>query len=339
MSTSPEIIEGHSESAAPAVADVSQAPPEKDAYFKKADGTPVTGIVRGADGKFQKAEAKPEEPAKTEADKPADEPKAKPAEPEKKPEDEKQKSIGEAWREVKEAKRHAAAARAEAERAVAEANKLKAELEAEKAEMRANFRGWIGKQNLSLRQLIEEDLKEQDEDPNQKELRALKSELAAIKAERDEEKRAKTQQTEQMSLAEERQQIAEYLGNAADEYPYIAAYGAATAAQEIHSAFYAHLRETGEHLDVFALFKQAEDILADNAARLAAVKRDNGTPPAAAVDTAAGAQSSDGKRVAEEPGEGTKTLTNRTVATTASGARALTREERLSRAAARLELR
>jgi hypothetical protein len=321
-------------------ADVSQAPPEKDAYFKKADGTPVTGIVRGADGKFQRAEGKTEEPAKTETEKPAEEtPKAKPVEPEKKPAEERDKTIGDAWREVKEAKRHAAAARAEAERAVAEANKLKAELEAERAEVRGNFRGWLSKQNLSLRQLIEEDLKEQDEDPTQRELRALKTELASLKAERESEKKARTEQTEQVSLAEERQQIADYLAGASEEYPYIAAYGAETAAREIHSAFYAHLRETGEHLDVFALFKQAEGILADNAARLAAVKRDNGTPPAEAVDTAAGAQSSDGKRVAEEPGEGTKTLTNRTAATTASGARALTRDERIARAAARLELR
>jgi hypothetical protein len=326
-------------------ADVSQAPPEKDAYFKKADGTPVTGIVRGADGKFQRAESKTEEPAKTEAEKPAEEaPKAKPVEPEKKPAEEREKSIGEAWREVKEARREAAVARADAERAVAEANKLKAELEAERAEVRGNFRGWLSKQNLSLRQLIEEDLKEQDEDPTQRELRSLKAELASLKAERESEKKARTEQTEQVSLAEERQQIADYLAGASEEYPYIAAYGAETAAREIHSAFYAHLRETGEHLDVFALFKQAEGILADNAARLAAVKAagaqsSDGKRVAEEPDTAAGAQSSDGKRVAEEPDAGTKTLTNRTAATTASGARALTRDERIARAAARLELR
>lgn len=338
MSTTPDIVPAETETGAP-LPDISQAPAEKDAYFKKADGTPVTGLVRGPDGKFQKAEGSETPEAKAD-EKPAQEPaKAKPAEPEKKPEDEKQKSIGEAWREVKEVKRAAAARLAEAERAIADAKREREAIEAEKAEMRSNFRGWIGKQNLSLRQLIEEDLKEQDEDPNQRELRSLKAKLEALEAEREAEKKAKAEQSETVSAEQERAQIGEYLGGKSDEYPYIAAYGAERAAHEIQSAFYTHLRETGERLDVFAMFEQAEGILADNAARLAAVKRDNGTQPAEAVATAAGAQSSNGKQVAEEPGEQVRTLTNRTAATTASGARPMTREERLRAAAAKLELR
>jgi hypothetical protein len=339
MSTTPDIVPAETETGAP-IPDVSQAPAEKDAYFKKADGTPVTGLVRGPDGKFQKAEGSEATEAKAD-EKPAEAPaKAKPEEPAKKTEDEKrQQSIGDAWREVKEAKRSAASARAQAEAAIAEATKLRESLEAEAKEMRGNFRGWIAKQNLSLRELIEEDLKEQDADPRDKTLRELRAELDALKAERDEEKQAKGKQTEELSIAQEREQIGGYLAEKAEEFPYIAAYGAETAAREIQSAFYAHLKETGEHLDVFAMFDQAESILADNAARLAAVKQGHGSQTTEVSAQAAGAQSSDGKRVAEEPGERIQTLTNRSAAQTASGARPQTREERLAAAASRLQLR
>lgn len=309
-----------------------QAPPvpeeaAEQPYFVKKDGTPVTGRKRGPDGKFlpaPPAEAKAAE-AKTETA-PALEPK---------PEEEKQQRIGDAWREVKQARRELAARQASFESQQAEIARERESIAAERAEMRANLRGWLSKQGLSFRQLVEEDLKEQDQDPRERELRELRAEIQALKEDTDSRKKRETEAEKAAARQQELTEVAGMVEQNADQFPYLAAYGADRAAQELQAHFYHHLETTGERLDVFALFEQANQILADNARRLAAVG--NGKQVAEEPVTAARAESRVGSRVATEPEEtaaqaAPSTLTNRTAATRASAVKANLRPEERARA-------
>lgn len=296
------------------------------------------------DGKAYTGEGDPIEldaAAKDDSDpeKPADDPK-KQEKAGKKP----RPSIGDAWNEVKAAKKETRldreAARADREAAQAEL----AELKAERQLLNTDFRGFLKQKGMSLRDLLEADLKETDATPEERERKAMagtvdevRSELAQVKAElaaAREEKLAAQDMETLKSVATER----------AEDYPLLAA-RIEKLAPEIRNAYYAHEQKTGKAPPLDELFQAYENYLTDlgvqappkqPATSRPGIKRP-GSAQRKGATLAESAEEEPDDEGNDAPSGGPANLTNRMASQRVSnGKRPITREERLAQATALL---
>lgn len=316
--------------------ELTQAPEEKDPYFIR-DGKPFTGAKAGQAEPAEPPEAEKDEDAEGDEAKAAPEAEKEPAEDEKakkKSSKDPEEALAHGFASLKKQKRLLAQREREAERRLAEAAQRAERYERITKLYQDDPYSAARELGLDFRRIVEHVAKEGDQDPTQKALAEANARIAALDAKlaefADERKQASQAEVVQGELT----MLQERIEGAAEEFPYLAAYGADRAARAVHSAWYAHLHATGEHLDVAALFEQYEDELREDAARLARLQK-----PAEATASPA---RKNGAVQSAKPGarsDAPSTLSNRTTAQRASTDRPKTREERLAAAAAMLELR
>ncbi len=306
--------------------DATQAPATVDPYFVKKDGTAVTGGAQD-----------PETPEGGEDLPPAAKPAAaKPAEP--------KQSIGDAWREVKQIRKELKAQAAQLEADRAEQQRLNEESRARDERIKKDFRGYIKEQGLSLRDLLEADLKETDQDPKEREIQTLKGELGEVRqllqklVEKDElNVQQATTQSEIALIQSEAAKVSE-------DFPRVARL-VERLAPNIHSDYYALLKG-GQKTTLEKLFAQYEEYLEgigvpltetaaatggrSQAKQTVRPSRVKGAPPANHV-----------VEEADDDGNGAgdgiaASLTNRNAGARHTNGRFMTREERAAMASSKL---
>lgn len=289
-------------------ADANQAPDHLDPYFRKPDGTPVTGKTASAKSATKTA-PKPSEPEPSEA-----------ADTDAETDDtEEPERIGDAWIEVRDRERAIAAeaARIEAEQqriaeAEREAAAARERFEAEERELKTDLHGFLRKNNLSFFELVKADLERQDRETDplyiaQREAEAAQREAAELQAEREAEREREQQEAATVALAEERSALRSILEEVQDDAPHIAAFGVDRVIEEVQARYY-ELAAAGEQPSVPRLFAEAEALLAERARRFASIDAE----PEQVEDDEPEAPAPTRKR-------GPVTLTNRTAAARHSG--------------------
>lgn len=308
-----------------AAEDVGQAPAELDPYFVK-DGKAYTGAGEPVEvpPEAAKPDAKAEpKPDAAKADKP--------------------KSIGEAWKEIRQVRKDLSQQHVTLQEQHAQIQAARAELEQQQKLMKSDFRGFLKAQGLSLRDLIESDLKESDQDPRDKALAEYKRELDAQKQALEELRAERQKQAEQATATQEHGLIVENAKQVAEEYPRVAAH-AEKWATRMRDHWYAHKQATGQTLTWDNLFSHFEQEMAELGvaapnpqSAMQGLKKP--APPARGKGAVKPAEHADGDT---DDGNGadaaqSSTLTNRDSALRASGGRKLTREERARLAASQIK--
>lgn len=302
----------------------TEAPATPDPYFMKKDGTPVTG------GAPAKGEAPPETPPPAAA-------KPKPAEP--------KQSIGDAWREVKAERKAQKEARAELEVLKVQMQQQIDAAAQRDERIKKDFRGYVKEQGLSLRDLLEADLKESDVDPKERKVQTLESELTQLKSmlqqlvEKDQRQAQQATAQSEMKLIEDK--AAEY----AEEFPRLAR-NASKLAQNIHSDFYA-LSNAGQGKSLVQLFQDYETYLESIGVPLTVTAAANGGRSQQSVRPSRVKGAPPAKHVVEEPdddGDGADdgtapAITNRNAGERHTNGRFMSREERVRMASAKIQFR
>lgn len=307
--------------------DVTQAPAAVDPYFVKKDGTAVTGGAEDPDAPQE--EAPPEEP------KPA----AKKAET--------KQSIGDAWREVKQARKEQRALQAELDARLAETNRVLEEAKQRDERIRKDFRGYVKESGLNLRDLLEADLKESDQDPKDREIQTLKGELGEVKQALQQLLKKDEQSAQQATAQSEIALIQSEAAKVAEDYPRVSRL-VEKLAPNIHADFYA-LANSGQKVTLEKLFQDYEDYLESIGVPLTETAADtrgrNGSKQTVRPSRVKGASLA--KHVAEETdddGDGADdgtapALTNRSAGARHTNGRFMSREERVAMAASKIQFR
>lgn len=303
----------------------------EDPYFVR-DGKAYTGEGDPID---LEAAAKDD----SEAEKTEEEPK-KPEKPAKKA----RPSIGDAWNEVKAAKRETRLANEAAKAELEAAQAARAELEAQTQLLKTDFRGFLKKNGMSLRDLLEADLKETDATPEERERKALQGDLGSVKEELARVQAELAAAREEKLAAQDMETLKTVAAERAEEYPLLAA-RIEKLAPEIRNAYYAHEQKTGKAPPLDELFQAYENYLNDlgvqappkhPATSRPGIKRP-GSAQRKGATLAESAEEEPDDEGNDAPSGGPANLTNRMASQRVSnGNRPMTREERLAQATALL---
>ncbi len=321
------------------VGETEMIPPEKDPYFVTEDGVPFTGVEVDDPNSEPASEAKPEE-----AEAEGEEAEAKSdgeSDGEAKDQDDEDKKaepeedLTQAFIALKRQKKAIARREREAQRVVASISQREADLAARESKLgelegllQTNKRELARRLGLDFRELAEEYLSEDEQDPRDAAIEKLTQKVEYLEKKNDDILRQTQAAAAAQAEAEEVHLVTGLISDGSRDNlaAYADTYGLETAAREIRQAFYQRLEAGEENLSVSKLLDEAEEQLSKFTERRAQPKPD---------EAKASPRRGNGAVQSAKPGAQTEapaTLSNRVATERASPDRELTPEEAMAQA-------